>query len=339
VSREIDLIEEVARHYGYDRFPLTLPESSGQPARKGPNAAKEERLRSLLLALGYDETLSSVMVSKETEQFAEAPSVELSNPLSEESAILRPSIVPSLLAAMQWNRNRGQDTVRLIEIGSVYQGSGGGFREPQLLGIAATGDRVEAGLNQQPRRFDWLDIKGDVEQCAELFELKSLQFDGNNLPGYYRAGHSARLKADGEVIARLGQLSSEAAEQWKFRHPVFIAEIFLDRLYARSLRVPRARAISRFPSVERDFSLLLPREVRFDNVREVLLGLGIRELSAAEPVEMIADRPPATPERYSLLLRITLQSQQATLTETELAAWSERIIESLEKQLKVEIRK
>lgn len=338
VSREIDLVEEVARHYGYDRFPLRLPPASGQPARKPPHTVKEERLRSLLLGLGYDETLSSVLVSRATEEFGEAPPVVLSNPLSEEAAILRTSLVPLLLSAVQWNRNRGQETVRLFEIGSIYQRGENGFREPPVLGVVATGDRVEAGLNQPPRRYDWLDLKGDVEQCAELFELGALVFEEKGLPPYYRVGHAAQAAVEGTPVARLGELSPEAAEQWKFRQPVFVAEIFLERLYGRDLRLPRAKPISRFPAVERDFSLLLPRNVRFDNIREAVLSLGISELTGVTPVEMIADRPPATPERYSLLLRLTLQSYETTLTETELAGWNTRVIECLEKQLGAQIR-
>jgi phenylalanyl-tRNA synthetase beta chain len=130
----------------------------------------------------------------------------------------------------------------------------------------------------------------------------------------------------------------EVAEQWKFRQPVFLAEVFLERLYARDLRLPRVQPISRFPAVERDFSVLLPRDVRFDNVREAVLSLGIPELVAVTPVETISDRPPATPERYSLLLRLTLQSFQATLTETELASWSARVIQCLEKTLGAQVR-
>jgi phenylalanyl-tRNA synthetase beta chain len=248
------------------------------------------------------------------------------------------SLVPSLLSAVQWNRNRGSETVRLFEIGNVYQRSEQGFQEPPVLGLVATGDRVEAGLNQPPLRYDWLDLKGDVEQCAELFDLGALGFEGKGLPSYYRPGHAAQATADGVPMARLGELSPAAAEQWKFRQPVFIAEIFLERLYGRDLRLPRAKPISRFPAVERDFSLLLPRNVRFDNVREAVLSLGIPELTAVTPVEMIADRPPATPERYSLLLRLTLQSHEATLTETEVAGWSARVIERLEKQLGAQIR-
>jgi phenylalanyl-tRNA synthetase beta chain len=338
VSREIDLVEEVARHHGYDRFPLRLPPSSGQPARKAPHAAQEERLRSLLLGLGYDESLSAVLVSRATEKFGDSSPVTLSNPLSEEAAILRTSVVPSLLSAVQWNRNRGQETIRLFEIGNVYLRNGNGYREPPVLGIIATGDRVDAGLDQSPRKFDWLDLKGDVEQCAELFETGSLRFDADGLPDYYRAGHRMRLMVEGTAVAWLGQLSLEVAEQWKFRQSVYLAEVFLERLYARDLRLPRVQPISRFPAVERDFSVLLPRDVRFDNVREAVLSLGIPELVAVTPVETISDRPPATPERYSLLLRLTLQSFQATLTEAELAGWSTRLIECLEGKLGAQVR-
>ena len=339
VGREIDLVEEVARHYGYDRFPLRLPESSGQPARKAPHARMEEKLRSLLLGLGYDETLSSVLVSRATaESFGEAPPVALSNPLSEEAAMLRTNLVPSLLSAVQWNRNRGQETVRLFEIGSIYQRAENGFLEPPMLGLVATGDRVQAGLYQSPRRHDWLDLKGDVEQCAGLFALDALAFDEKALPGYYRVGHAAQATVNGAVVARLGELSPEAAEQWKFRQPVYVAEMFLDRIYGRELLLPRAKPISRFPAVERDFSLLLPRNVRFDSVRKAVLSLGIPELTAVTPVERIADRPPATPERYGLLLRLTLQSYKATLTEAELADWNTRVIDCLEKQLGAQVR-
>ena len=207
-----------------------------------------------------------------------------------------------------------------------------------MLGLVATGDCIEAGLNQPARKFDWLDLKGDLEQCAELFEVGPYRFDSESLPDYYRPGHRARLVVDGATVARLGRLSPEIEERWKFRHPVYLAEVFWERLDARDLRTPRAQPISRFPAVERDFSLLLLRGVRFENVRGEILALGIPELVAVTPVETIYDRPPATPERYSLLLRLTLQSHQATFTGTELAAWSARVIECLEGKLGAQIR-
>ncbi|MBI4465655.1 MAG: phenylalanine--tRNA ligase subunit beta, partial [Acidobacteria bacterium] len=166
VKHEIDLVEEVARLYGYDRFPLHLPGAPGQAARKAPHAEPEQRLRTVLRSLGYDETLGSVLVSRVTEAFADSPPIPLANPLSEESAVLRFSMVPGLLAAVQWNLNRGQQTVRLFEMGHVYRHAQNGFQEPPMLALVATGERVEASVGQPAKLVDFYDLKGDLEQIA-----------------------------------------------------------------------------------------------------------------------------------------------------------------------------
>ncbi|MBI3894897.1 MAG: phenylalanine--tRNA ligase subunit beta [Acidobacteria bacterium] len=339
-GREIDLVEEVARHYGYDRFPLRLPPHAGQPAQKVPRAAKEERVRALLLALGYDETLSAVLVGQETQAFSNEIPVALANPLSEEASQARTSLMPNLLAAVQWNLNRGQKSVRLFEIGSVYRREGDGFQEPAVLGIAATGDRVEATLGNPARAFDFYDLKGDLEQLAELFAVASYDFDSENLPGYYRGGSRARLVAEGKTMGQLGELDSEVAARWKFRQPVYIAEVSLESLYEWNLRSRQAQLLSRFPAVERDFSLWLPKQVRFAAIRDAITSLQIPGLVAVVPVELFHGTPqvPAPAGKYGLLLRVTLQSQETTLTEAELQSYSSRIMECLEQKLGAQIR-
>jgi phenylalanyl-tRNA synthetase beta chain len=337
LSREIDLVEEVARHYGYDRFPLRLPATLGQAAHRAPNAEKEERVRQLLLGLGYDETISSPLVSRDTEAFGENPAVALENPLSEEAAILRTSLVPNLLAAVQWNLNRGQQTVSLFEIGNTYRRDGDGYREPPVAVLAATGERVTSGLGNPGREFDFYDLKGDLEQAVELFAVNSYQFDSEKLPHYYRPGHSARLLIEGKPAARLGHLHPAVAEEWKLRRAVFVGEVFLDILYPRDLRFPQARPVSRYPAVERDFSVVLPEGATFEAVRQAVASLGIAELMGLRPVEIFRGAPVAA-GHYSLLLRVTLQSDQGTLTEADLAERSARIIESLERKLGATIR-
>jgi phenylalanyl-tRNA synthetase beta chain len=338
IAREIDLVEEVARHYGYDRFPSRLPGvAEGRPAGRAPHAGMEARVRALCRALGYDETISLTLVSRATEAFGDGGAVALENPLSEEADVLRTSLVPGLLSAVEWNLNRGSGTVRLFEIGNIYRREGDAFQEPARLAIAATGDRVEPGLGQPEKSFDFFDLKGDLEQLAELFESGSAEFDSRNLPHYYRGGHSARMAIEGETVARLGELSLPETGRWKFRRPVYLAEVSLDVLYARSLRFPRLQPISRFPAVERDFSILLPEGRRFEEVREAVRSLGIPEVVSVAPVEIFRGASVAS-GKYSLLVRITLQSRQATLTEAELAAYSSRIRESLEGKLGAQIR-
>ena len=335
VTREIDLVEEVARQYGYDRFPLRLPGAeNGQAARRAPRAAQQDRVRELLLALGYSETLSNVLASRAQGEWSGTVPVALENPLSEEAAVLRTSLLPGLLAALQWNQNRGRDSVRLFEVGSVYRREGDGYQEPLVVALAAMGDRPEVALDRPGGAFDFYDLKGDVEQVVELFAVSACDFDTGETPDYYRLGRSARLRVEGETAACLGEVE---AGSWKFRQPVYVAEVFLDVLCARGLRQPRARPISRFPAVERDFSILLPESTPYKAVKETIEGLRIPELVSMAPVELFRGEPvPAG--RYSLLLRLTLQSQTATLTEAELAAYSARIIERLEQSLGAQIR-
>ncbi len=337
VSREIDLIEEVARVYGYDRFPLRLPALLGEATHQPTDTGKENRLLSLLLGLGYDETISHVMVNRTTERYSDSVPVALSNPLSEEAAVLRTSIVPGLLAALQWNLNRGQENVRLIEFGRTYSREGDGFQERPVLGIAATGERVAAHVGAQGRDFDFFDLKGDVEQALELFAGGEARFEAAEMPGYYRPGHGCLATLDGSVAARIGQLSLGAAEDWKMKRPIFLAELFLDVLFSRPLRAPQAGALSRFPAVERDFSIVLPDGTAYETVRNTIAALEIPELREIQPVDIF--RGKSVPDgHFSLLLRLRLQSNEATLTEADLADRSSRIIQAMESTLGARVR-
>jgi phenylalanyl-tRNA synthetase beta chain len=338
VSREIDLVEEVARHYGYDRFPLRLPAGPGQATHRPPHAEKEEQVRRLLLALGYDETISSPIVSREAAGFGEASPVALANPQSEEGAALRTSLIPNLLSALQWNLHRGRQTVALFEIGKAYQRHQDGFQEPALAVIAATGDRVAATLSSPAKEFDFFDLKGDIEQTVQLFDAASLRADAEHLPPHYRPGHCARLLAAGQPLARFGQLHAELAERWKFRRPVFIAELFLERLYSLNLHSPQAQPLSRYPAVDRDFSVVLPDTATYETVQQLIASLQIPELQLLRPVEVFRGGP-IPPGHYSLLLRLTLQSNETTLNEADLAERSARIMTALERQLGATIRK
>ncbi|MCH7979055.1 MAG: phenylalanine--tRNA ligase subunit beta [Acidobacteria bacterium] len=342
VEREIDLIEEVARQYGYDKFPSRLPAMAGQAARKTPHASKQERVRRRVLELGYDETISSTLTNHAAETFGSATPVPIANPLSEEGCILRPSLIPGLLAALQWNLNRGRETVRLFEVGSIYCREADSYREPLMLALAGTGDRFEACLKQDGGRlagksFEILDLKGDLEQLIELFENSSYRIDSEHVPDYYRPDRSARLVMEGQAVGWFGELNSEVAARWKFRQPVYLGELSLDLLYTRNLHFPSAQAISRYPAVERDFSIVLPEGMRFESVREAIVSLGIPELVAVTPVEIFRGAP-VPPGKYSLLLRLILQSQNSTLTEAELTGHSARVIDCLERKLGAQIR-
>src|SRR5262249_32880552 len=121
VEREIDLIEEIARLYGYDKFENTLPAFVGSVVHL-PNAAKDAKLHSTLFSLGYNEGISLTFIShQDAETFAPRPALELANPLSEEASVMRTSLIPGMLDMLAYNLNRGTQDVRLFEAGNVFE--------------------------------------------------------------------------------------------------------------------------------------------------------------------------------------------------------------------------
>ncbi len=328
VEREIDLIEEIARLHGYDKFANTLPPYAGAVVEL-PDAKKDERLRPTLLALGYNEAISLSFISHEdVEQFSTAPVLELANPLSEEASVMRSSMVPGMLGMLAYNLNRGSDDVRLFESGNVFERSGEKALELKRVCLGATGNAMSPGANQAARAFSFFDLKGDVESLLHLFQSDALYFDAH-VAEYYRPGHAARAVMDGATVAQFGQIHPEIAAGRKLRQEVFVAELYLDRLYKHGLQQGRYVALPRYPAVERDFSFVFAESVVFQKISQAVAGLGLMALRSFVPVEIFrGGNVPAG--KYSLLLRATFQSKERTLREDEVAEWSAGIVRALE---------
>jgi phenylalanyl-tRNA synthetase beta chain len=333
IEREIDIIEELARLHGYDKFPNTLPAYSGE-VRELPDAQKDARLRSSLLALGYNETISLTFISKEdARRFSTAPELDLANPLSDEASVMRTSMVPSMLNMLAYNLNRGNDNVRLFEFGNVFEASGAKALEMKRISIGATGHvdaKVVRGLapGAAARPFSFFDLKGDIESLLAPFSQWTLYYDAQ-AADYYHPGGSARAVLDGATVAQFGQIHPDVATARKLRQDVFVAEIYLDRLYQHDLRQARYEALPRFPAVERDFSFVFDDGVEFSKIHESICGLGIPELRSFVPVEIFrGDKVGAG--KYSILMRAKFQSSEHTLRDDEVAQWAGQITKALE---------
>jgi phenylalanyl-tRNA synthetase beta chain len=347
VAREIDLIEEVARHYGYDRFPSRLPPAR-QPASRLPHAATIERLRERLIGLGYQEYIAVSLVDPardETFRPAEAEPVRLANPLSEDASILRTSGVVSLMSALEWNLNRGQRNLRLFEIGRSYQLSPKGKPvETRTVTIGLTGFAREKSIyskHNPAREFGFEDLKGDLDSLGELCGGFAWHQGG---PKWLDAGHAARLKLSLDVVGAelgfAGQLARGVAEAWKLRQPVYLAELAIEPMLEaveRAAARKRFRAIPRLPGVERDFSLLLPEGTTFAQVREAVGAAGVAEVTSIEPVDLYrGGQVPAG--KYSLLVRVRFENPEQTFTEAQLSDYTSRIVAILEQRLGATLR-
>jgi phenylalanyl-tRNA synthetase beta chain len=331
LEREIDLIEEVARVYGYNRFADTLPGWAGAVVKQ-PHAEQEQLIRATLRALGYTEAISSTFVSaSEAETFGDphAGAVAMGNPLSEEAGMLRPSLAPGMATVLAHNLHRDVQTARLFEMGTVFTGSSAEVREHTGLAIGATGGGAATALHSGSDALIF-EVKGALEALMQKF-AGTVTFDAAGLPSWIAAGRGARALLDGSVVAIFGELGKEEMQRRKLRQPCVIAKIDAQALLQRSLRQPVVRELSRFQAVERDFSFVFPDSVRWHAIASAVDGLQIAELRSIAPVEIFRDaKGKAVPAgHYSLLTRIVFQSRERTLTEEEIAAASERIVAAL----------
>src|SRR5215472_2265822 len=328
VEREIDLIEEIARIYGYNKFANTLPSFSGGVVEL-PNADKAAKVRAVLLALGYNEAISPSFISPaEAGAFSRAVMVPLANPLSEEQSVMRTSLVPGMLGMLAWNLNRGATDVRLFEMGHVFFApSEESAEETPVLCLGATGNAVASGVHGPARAYSFFDLKGAIESLLEAFEIADhLRFEKTN---QYHPGRSARAVVDGATVAEFGQLHPDLAAARKFKQEVYIAQIHLDRLFALPLRVPRYQPLSKFPAVDRDFSFLFADSVNFEQIQAAVRRLKIAEVQSFVPAEIFRGGA-VPPGKYSVLLRAQFQSAERTLRDDEVAQWSAQIIRALE---------
>jgi phenylalanyl-tRNA synthetase beta chain len=352
LEREIDLIEEVARVYGYNRFLNTLPAFSGTVLPQ-PTAAAEHATRQTLLAAGLSEAVSSTFCSAaDAAAFAPQPGsgAAIENPLSEEAGMLRPSLLPGMLTMLAANLHRDVSDIALFEIGTVFTASGsssrGNERDDQAneRGGGANEKIAErpslaVGLAGQlgERPIDFYTLKGIVEQTAARFAARMHYYDrfpadSGLMPAYLHPGRSARLVIDGSTIGYFGQLHPEEAARRKLKTPIYLGELRLDRLYAQQLRHPMPRELSRFQPVRRDFSFLLPESTAYAQIEQAIRSLNLEELTSLTPAELL--RPtqnPQVPEgHFSLLLKTTFQSTQRTLREEDLQSFADQLVAAVE---------
>jgi len=297
-------------------------------------------LRERLIGLGYREILTIPHVAEERDTLFRPGGISparLSNPLSEEANVLRSTGLVTMAAALEWNLNHGQRNVRLFEIGSHYRLNGTESVETRILTIGATGEAREKNLYDAECEFSFADLKGDLDSIGELAGGFAWRDSGAE---WLHAARRGSVVLGANELGSAGQLARRVAEKFKFRQDVFLAELELDPLctaYRAAKEARRYEPLPRFPAVERDFSLLLPDGTHFSDVVKAIRSLNISEISNIEAADLFRGKNvPAG--KYSLLVRVTFQSREATLTDTQIGDYSGKIVAVLEKQLGAQLR-
>jgi phenylalanyl-tRNA synthetase beta chain len=242
-----------------------------------------------------------------------------------------------MLDMLAWNLNRDVPEARLFEMGSIYKISTGERVEPRRMCMGATASSVRASLpiggaldvskgEQAAAAEAFRGLKGDVENLLEPF-ASSLSCD-RETASYFHPGRSARAKIDGIEVAQFGQIHPEILAARKLRQDVFVAEIDLEQLYKLGMHRIAFERLAKYPAVERDFSFIFADDVSFIDMKNAVANLDIPELQGVQPAEIF--RGGSVPAgKYSMLLRVRLQSTERTLREDELAEWSAKIVAAL----------
>ncbi|EIK93265.1 phenylalanyl-tRNA ligase subunit beta [Pseudomonas sp. M47T1] len=338
ISLEVDLIEELARLYGYNRLPVRYPQARLAPQAKAEARGELPELRRLLVARGYQEAITySFIDPKWFELFN--PGVEpllLANPISNDMAAMRTSLWPGLVKALQHNLNRQQDRVRLFESGLRFVGQLDGLKQEPMLAGVVCGSRLPEGWAQGRDTVDFFDAKADVESVLGFAgALQQFSFEPGKHPALH-PGQTARIVREGREVGYLGALHPELVRALGLDRPVFVFELVLAEVAEGKL--PKFSELSKFPEVRRDLALVADREVPASAVLQVIrenAGEWLTDLSLFD----VYQGKGIDPNRKSLAVGLTWQHPSRTLNDDEVNSTTQAILTSLEQRLNATLRK
>ena len=345
VSIEEDLVEEVARHAGYGQIQEALPPANSAGEYHSTESRKRA-LRSALAARGFDEAISFSFI-EQTNDFQLIPAfgnaevtapVVLTNPIIEEASQMRQTLLPGLLKSVKHNIHQGTRFVSLFELGRVF-----GSTEPrelpserEVLTLVATGGLLLARRAEPERGLDLYDLKGALESAADAMNLPALSFAAADIE-HLRPGQAAAISANRQPVGSIGRLSDAVAALYKFRQPVFVAEVDLTALLGLSELPVRYSPLPRFPSIVRDVSLLVDRKVTVDEL--------VIAVSESHPSHFVKSKFVGTYEgegipddKRSVTFRLEYRADDRTLRDDEVDEIHWRVVEALKQQFNAEVR-
>jgi phenylalanyl-tRNA synthetase beta chain len=330
LTREIDLIEEIARVVGIDRIPSRQRSWFSPSTSSDRHHDHQMRLRGILAAQGFWETRTLSLISGEAAaRFHVADELaRVRNPLNEEQSVLRPSLLPGLLASLQTNARTGSRSMRLFEIGRVFSAS----EEQTLLGIAMCGQaEPESWRRTESRDADVFDLKGVINALP----IADLSFRPAPVAGLVLG---LEILSAGEKIGVLGQLPPEEQRELDLRAPAILAEMNIASEVERRRR--GFQELEKYPAVVRDIALIAQREITHARIESLLLAQQEPLLERVQLFDLFID---ATGEKVprdhrSMAYSLTYRSKERTLTVDEVNAAHGRLKERLRSELGVQLR-
>ncbi|NPV10265.1 MAG: phenylalanine--tRNA ligase subunit beta [Ignavibacteria bacterium] len=342
LTREIDLIEEVARIYGYDKIPgdsrinFEISIEKIQPRL-------EDKIREILTGYGLYEVMNNTLLSEDEAHFDNLKSVKILNPISQELSHLRTSLIPGLLKTVSLNHRFSEFDLQLYEIGRVMIAKKENvvgvddYVELEKLGICLTGKLIDKNWKENAIVSDIFYLKGIVEAL-----LEKLSLDNINFTSYYaseNAFYSIEIKVfiGKTYIGSLYKMTEDYLKKFDIEKPVYIAEFDLGLLKTLPKSSIVFKKLSNYPKVERDISFFVDNDIAYEKIEKVIWSAADRLLVNVYLFDLYFD--PKKSDKKSLAIRLEFQSYEKTLTAEEVEARVNKITSSLEKELNIQLRK
>jgi phenylalanyl-tRNA synthetase beta chain len=313
---EADLIEELARFYGYGNIPAALPPSQIVGIHS-PVFVLENAIRTIMTGRGYFEAVNlSFALEVDHTEFPplEGNRIAVKNPLTEDTQYMRTTLAPGLVRSAKRNFNFDQRQVCLFEIGKVYgPGPDGAPSERNTVGILCTGGFTGQNWTTAQAEPTFFYIKGMVSALLGGIRIQSFEIESTDKVEWLNPAEAAVLKIGGEVAGVLGSLAPALEEKYKLKQPVYLAEIDFERLARYAFSPIQYEPLPKYPSVERDMSIVASRDVAYQSISAGIAGLGIAELKGIDLIDVYeGEKIPSG--KVSLTLRVTFQDRERTLT-------------------------
>jgi phenylalanyl-tRNA synthetase beta chain len=344
VSAEIDLIEEVARIHGYENIVPTYPQDKGVMQRGLQPRSIEDGSKSALVGCGFSEIITfsfgspEQMIDFSGDNGYPAEPIRMNNPLAEDESALRTTLIPGMLRTMRNNINVGRKNLKLFETGKVFWPNPGNVlpNERLFLCTAATGLASPVYWKQQPRPVDFFDLKGVAE---DLFEELGFPFNMKKAPrpGFH-PGKCAQIVTDGIAVGHIGELHPDFIQKYELKQNVVLFEIDLSALVERPAPETKYRKISRFPYSERDIALVVNDDIRATELTDAIKTVGGDILQRVLLFDVYRGAQVESGKK-SLAFNLRFQSTERTLTDDEVNAALEAIIQTVEQRFGAQLRK
>lgn len=339
LEREADLIEEVARFYGYDKIPseVTPVKSFDLPSDK-----KREKiwlLKEVLFHHGFDEVINFSFADPEKEQIWQSgyKPIRLQNPISSKASILRTNLLPGLLENAVWNFNREAEGVHIFEVGNIYfWGEEGVHCEKLTLGILTTGYRTGQSWQQGKKETDFFVLKGAVEDIFYYLGYDAVSFEPLE-DSFFEPEQALKILLKNEIVGKLGLLKKEIARSYDLERPVFCAQLDLAEILQRPARTFSFKPIPKFPGTSRDLSFLVEANISYQQVYHQLQKLTIPYLEGFQIYDRFQGKT-LPPDKTSFSVRFFFRHQTRTLQTEEVDRAMLDIISQLKTSLKIQLR-